>query len=149
MYRDFLQEIEEKEAVLFKEKYTKQVKLMKKIFFVVFGGLGFLFASTGVILFLLKIVDEEGFLFGLPFLIIGGVFLIIGLSVGLALPNGNNIDYQKMKEKMNKNGGAYIASNSLYLSTIITVQTEQIKELSIKISQLEDDLRRFKNERRA
>ncbi len=147
MYREEDFNLDEQEATIFKENYQRQAKMAKKIFLFVFTIFGLIFLTIGLVLLWIK-VQEGDFLVGIPFTIIGGVFTVLGLVLGLALPSGENFDYAKFKAKMNRHGGFYIAGNTTYLSTIVMVQKEQIKNLTQRVKYLEEDVRRLKYERK-
>lgn len=150
MYDDFNpQEEKQRFAELFAQKYEAQQRSMMRLMSLIFTIIGIFFLIGGYIFYVFNVMDEAGLLVAIPFYIIGGVFLLINLMVIVIYQfRKRPFNSEKFLEKLNKNGGAMLMNNTMYLSTLVAVQQEQIQLLSDKIRQLEQDVRRLRNERR-
>lgn len=117
---------------LFEESYKKQIKLSKKVFKI----LGCIFFAFVLILLILIFVSEEfEIIYSLiPFGILGIVFL----TLGFVIPETTN--YEKIKKKQKKYG--YI--NYYEISAAITILEEKNALLEKKISDLENEIRKLK-----
>lgn len=128
-------EIEEKIKNKFIETYSKQMRITRWIFLLLFGIFGLFFLIAGIICTSLNIVDTDGFPMGILFIIFGVLFITLG-TVLFFLASNKKL-YNNMFEQSQKRG----IKNTIILSAIIDIQAEQIKELNERIESLERKLK--------
>ena len=125
------QEKETKEKEIYEKAYNKIVKNSNKMVFIIFGIIGAIFALIGLFLIYFKI-EDEGFLMGIPFLIMGIFFVFLGILIRIT--SSKIPDYDKYKKRIEKYAGSYGSYD--YLIRIEMLE-EKNKILEQRIEELE------------
>ena len=128
-------EIEEKIKNKFIDAYSRQMKIVRWIFLALFCTFGLFFLVAGIVCVSLNIVDTDGFPMGIFFIVFGVIFTSLGITLFCLVSNKKS--YQKVFEQSKKRD----IKNVIFLSTIVDIQAEQIKELSEKVENLERKLK--------
>lgn len=136
------EEFRAKEEQLFREKYKKQVAMTKRLLLIIFGTLGAVFAVLGALFIAFNIADEEGVLVGWIFMPMGLFWLFLGLIMYFVIPDGDRINYDKFRKRVEKYGGY----DTNYLATMVEVERGQIKELQDRVISLEAQVKKLTDE---
>lgn len=110
-----------------KEEYKKGTKRVLIILTIFFMGFGLTFLAIGIVfIFAFNIRD----LIFLPFVIVGGVFILVGLILNIVF---RNINYDKIYERYQNR----VANGSMMYST---------HEMSVRIIMLENRVKELEEE---
>ena len=129
---DFFEEEaqDKEEKTIFIERYNKQTKLIKSVMCTIFGCLGVFFLVAGIVV----LFAGGGLAVYLPFLIIGGVYVIVTIILFLTLGHLNaEKAYERYKSRINNHKMIYNTSES---SMRIIMLENRVKRLEEEIESL-------------
>ncbi len=114
-----------------KEEYKKATKRVLTILTIFFMGFGLTFLTIGIVfIFAFNIRD----LIFLPFVIVGGVFILVGLILNIVF---RNINYDKIYERyQNRVANGRMMYSTHEMSVRIIMLENRVKELEEEIASL-------------
>lgn len=114
-----------------KEQYKKTTKKILNLMTILFGGFGFAFLSAGIV-FIFTFNTRD--LIFLPFVIVGGVFLIVCLILNIVF---RSLNFDKLYDRYidRANSGKMIYSTH-EMSVRIIMLENRVKELEDEIASL-------------
>ena len=114
-----------------KEEYKKATKRVLTILTIFFMGFGLTFLAIGIVfIFAFNIRD----LIFLPFVIVGGVFILVGLILNIVF---RNINYDKIYDRyQNRVANGRMMYSTHEMSVRIIMLENRVKELEEEIASL-------------
>lgn len=116
----------------YEELARKQMSYVRRVFLLVFGFLGGIFAVMGGVLLLCKVADEDGTMVGIVFLPMGLVFLLFGVILYFCAGHTSWDSYERYLSRVERQG--YVSSTDLYVT--VAMQQERIEALEREVERL-------------
>ena len=116
----------------YEEIARKQMNYVRRVFLLVFGFLGGIFAVMGGVLLLCGVADEDGTRVGIVFLPLGLVFLLLGAILYFCAGHTSPESYERYLARVERQG--YVSSTDLYVT--VAMQQERIEALEREVERL-------------
>ena len=122
---------------VFDQVMQKQLRLFRRVFCLVFGGLCAVFFVLGVVLLLLGVTDVDGFRPGVVFVWLGVVFGAVCLLCHFFLPK--RASFEKYQARTQKYG----VQSSYDVAVTLQILHHTIKQLEQRIDVLEEQIKQM------
>ncbi|MDE7263200.1 MAG: hypothetical protein K2N64_00885 [Anaeroplasmataceae bacterium] len=121
----------------YQELYQKQAKVSRIILLACFGGIGLVFLILGLSFLPVEALEDSEI--SITFIVIGAIFLVLGVLSYFIIPSKGN--YERYKRNLNRLGGLNYFSISVSVKTL-EEQFEQLKQENENLKRKIEDLER-------